>query len=85
MPVLHLTDIAVRALKPTDGYVSYWDDTTPGFGIRVGKRSKTWMVILINHAPPVLDDIYDRYDRIEEKREALAKYEDFIQTLVAQG
>ena len=41
--------------------------------------------ILINHAPPVLDDIYDRYDRIEEKREALAKYEDFIQTLVAQG
>ena len=45
MPVLHLTDIAVRALKPTDGYVSYWDDTTPGFGIRVGKRSKTWMVM----------------------------------------
>lgn len=31
--------------------------------------------ILINHAPPVLDDIYDRYDRIAEKREALAKYE----------
>lgn len=45
MPVLHLTDIAVRALKPTDGYVSYWDDTTPGFGVRVGKRSKTWMVM----------------------------------------
>jgi len=45
MPVLHLTDIAVRALKPADGYVSYWDDTTPGFGIRVGKRSKTWMVM----------------------------------------
>jgi len=45
MPVLHLTDMAVRALKPTDGYVSYWDDTTPGFGIRVGKRSKTWTVM----------------------------------------
>ncbi|MFI4973126.1 MAG: integrase arm-type DNA-binding domain-containing protein [Caulobacterales bacterium] len=39
--------------------------------------------VLINHAPPVLDEIYDRYDRLEEKREALAKYEAFIQTLIA--
>lgn len=29
--------------------------------------------VLINHAPPVLDEIYDRYDRLDEKREALAK------------
>lgn len=40
--------------------------------------------VLINHAPPVLDDIYDRYDRLEEKREALAKYEAFIQSLIAR-
>jgi hypothetical protein len=46
MPNLHLTDIAVRALKPSEGYVTFWDDTTPGFGVRVGKRSKTWTVIL---------------------------------------
>lgn len=31
--------------------------------------------VLINHAPPVLDEIYDRYDRIREKREALLKIE----------
>ena len=45
MPRLHLTDITVRSLKPTKSYVSYWDDTTPGFGIRVGLRSKTWTVM----------------------------------------
>lgn len=39
--------------------------------------------VLINHAPPVLDAIYDKYDRIDEKREALAKYEEFIQALLA--
>jgi len=39
--------------------------------------------VLINHAPPVLDEIYDRYDRLEEKREALAKYEAFMVRLLA--
>jgi len=41
--------------------------------------------VLINHAPPVLDEIYDRYDRIAEKRAALEKHEAFIQALIAQG
>ncbi len=39
--------------------------------------------VLINHAPPVLDEIYDRYDRLDEKREALEKYENWLQTLLA--
>jgi len=39
--------------------------------------------VLINHAPPVLDEIYDRYDRLDEKREALEKYETWLQTLFA--
>lgn len=39
--------------------------------------------VLINHAPPVLDEIYDRYDRLEEKRDALAKYEAFMLRLLA--
>ncbi len=38
--------------------------------------------VLINHAPPVLDEIYDRYDRIEEKRQALEKYEAFMLELL---
>ncbi len=38
--------------------------------------------VLINHAPPVLDEIYDRYDRIKEKKQALAKYEAFVLKLI---
>lgn len=45
MPAVHLTDMAVKALKPSEGYVSYWDDTTPGFCVRVGVRSKTFCVV----------------------------------------
>lgn len=41
--------------------------------------------VLINHAPPVLDEIYDRYDRIREKRAALAKYEAFVLKLIRSG
>src|SRR5215210_2223765 len=44
MPVAHLTDITVRALKPAAN-ITYWDQTTPGFGIRVGQQSKTWTIM----------------------------------------
>jgi integrase len=42
MPRIHFTDIAVSALR-TPG--TYYDDSTPAFGIRVGKNRKTWFVI----------------------------------------
>lgn len=41
---------------------------------RVGVRREI-AELLINHAPPVLDEIYDRYSYLPEKREALAKIE----------
>jgi integrase len=41
--------------------------------------------VLINHAPPVLDDIYDKYDRLAEKRAALAKYEAALVWLLARA
>lgn len=41
MPVVALTDITIRALKP--GF--YLDQKTPAFGIRIGKNRKTWMVL----------------------------------------
>src|SRR3569832_1597531 len=44
MHTLHLTDIVVSKLKPAANR-PYWDDATPGFGIRVGKRAKTWTVL----------------------------------------
>lgn len=42
MPTAHLTDIVVQRLKEPG---TYFDDTTPAFGIRVGKNRKTWIVM----------------------------------------
>jgi integrase len=42
LPSAHLTDIAVARLR-TPG--TYFDETTPAFGIRVGKHRKTWIVM----------------------------------------
>ncbi|MBS4082890.1 MAG: integrase arm-type DNA-binding domain-containing protein [Rhizobiales bacterium] len=42
MPVAHLTDIVVSRLKQPG---TYFDDHTPAFGIRIGKKRKTWIVV----------------------------------------
>jgi integrase len=42
MSVHHLTDVMVRGLK-TQG--TYFDSGLPAFGMRVGKRRKTWIVV----------------------------------------
>ena len=39
-----LTEIAIRSFKGSDSYRTYWD-STPGFGVRVGKRTKTYVVV----------------------------------------
>ncbi len=41
MAVVRLTDLTVRSLP--EGV--YFDERTPGFGILIGKRSKTWLVV----------------------------------------
>ena len=42
----HLTDITVRSLKPIAGkQLKVWDSTTPGFGVRVNNRTKSWIVM----------------------------------------
>jgi hypothetical protein len=46
MPKIVLTEISVRALKPTDGQVTYWDVNLPNFGVRVGKRRKTFVLLV---------------------------------------
>jgi integrase len=46
MPQLALTDISIRAFKPSDGQITYWDSTLPNFGVRVGKRIKTFVMLL---------------------------------------
>jgi integrase len=37
-----MTDVVVSRLKTSD---TYYDETTPAFGLRVGKNRKTWFVV----------------------------------------
>jgi integrase len=46
MPTLALTDLTVNALKPTEGQVKYFDKKLPAFGVRVGKKRKTFIVMM---------------------------------------
>lgn len=45
MTKVRLTDVSLRQLSPGDGQTRYFDLTTPGFGVTVGKRTKTFFVI----------------------------------------
>jgi integrase len=46
MPKAHLTDISIRALKPEAKQLTYWDDSLPGFGLRVSQRgAKSWVIM----------------------------------------
>src|SRR5437016_14636724 len=45
MPRAHLTEIAVRALKPRQQQYRVWDTSTPGFGCLVSSRRKSWIVM----------------------------------------
>jgi hypothetical protein len=41
-----LTEITVRSLRPEPGkQVKVWDTKTPGFGVRVNGRTKSWIVM----------------------------------------
>jgi integrase len=45
MPVLHLTKTAIEKIQPpASGQVLYRDATLPGFGLRVGTKSKMYFV-----------------------------------------
>ena len=45
MPVVRLTDIAIRAYKPGEERITYWDETLPAFGLRVGRRAKVFILM----------------------------------------
>lgn len=46
MSRIALTEISIRSLKPTDGRITYWDAGMPNFGVRVGVRRKTFVVLV---------------------------------------
>lgn len=71
MPHLHLTDLSVRALKSTGGTITYWDTTTPAFGLRVGKRAKTWTVIRGRSRERLTIGRYGEVSLADARREAM--------------
>lgn len=42
---MHLTDISIRRLKLEEKQKIYFDDSLPGFGVRVSKKHKTFVCI----------------------------------------
>ncbi len=45
MPHVRLTDLAIQRLPSSDTFVTYWDEALPSFGIRCGKRSRTFVCV----------------------------------------
>ena len=44
---MQITDVALRnAQHPSTGHTMLWDTATRGFGVRVGKQSKTFIVLI---------------------------------------
>jgi hypothetical protein len=41
-----LTDVTISKLPQSKAQVSYWDEGLPAFGVRVGARRKTFVVIV---------------------------------------
>ncbi len=67
MPVLRFTDLSIRSLK--EG--SYYDDKTAGFGIRVGKRRRTWHVVKQPNRSKITIGYYPDLSLADARRKAL--------------
>jgi hypothetical protein len=46
MPRVRLTDVTISNLPQSKDRITYWDEGLPAFGVRVGARRKTFIVIL---------------------------------------
>lgn len=46
MPRVRLTDLTVSKLPHSKAQITFWDERLPAFGVRVGARRKTFIVIV---------------------------------------
>jgi hypothetical protein len=46
MPRVRLTDITISKLPQQKAQITYWDEGLPAFGVRVGARRKTFIVVV---------------------------------------
>lgn len=70
MPRTHLTDVTVHSLKPTKAYATYWDTKLPGFGVRVGLRTKTFIVMRGETRTRITVGSYPQMNLAAARREA---------------
>ena len=47
MPRTHLTDLSIKALKPTGEQVTHWDENLAGFGVRVSQKGTKTFVVMV--------------------------------------
>jgi integrase len=91
---VHLTELSIRALKTDAQQVDYWDTTTPGFGIRVGRRSKTFVAKRANRRHTIgrypamsLQDARIQAKRLLVERNAIptpdVRFADALDTFIA--
>jgi integrase len=69
MPTITLTDLGIRSLKG-ETRTDYWDARTPGFGIRVGRRSKVFVAKIANRRHTI--GLYPNLSLADARRKALA-------------
>ena len=79
MPTLHLTDLTVRSLKASRGRVTYADASFPAFGIRVGQRSKTFVVVVGAARKRVTLGQYPALSLQEARQKARAYYHGLVE------
>jgi Arm DNA-binding domain len=72
MTTVLLTDIRVRQLKASDVQVTYWDTQLRGFGVRVGRQRKTWLVMRGKKRTRVTLGHYPQLGLSEARKKAMA-------------
>jgi integrase len=68
MPTKNLTDLAIKRLKYSGKTTTYWDTNLKGFGIRVGKRTKTFIVMVGKDRKVITVRRYSDEDKLKDIR-----------------
>jgi integrase len=69
MSTIALTDLSIRSLK-CETRTDYWDAKTPGFGIRVGRRTKVFIAKVANRRHTL--GVYPKLSLADARRKALS-------------
>ncbi len=43
---MKLTDLSIKAIKPPENFVTFWDTSLPGFGVRCSPKGKKTFTVM---------------------------------------